>query len=419
MSRKAHGERGAILVYVAISLLGLTAISAIVVDYGVFWVARRQAQNAADAGALAGALALAFDDFNNRGVGGPAKEAAMAVATGHEVWMEAPSVLPASDITFPAFPACPQIVNCGPICGAGQSLCIRVDVHRSQERGAALPTFFAQLVGVTEQSVRATATAQVVSANATDCLKPMAIGDRWFEITTPATPWHSGTGLARFNRYDGSGTPLPPAGQDIYLAPSSTNPGTGLRVDLLPTIGGVGYQLTLTEAPSPMGEIGPGQFIPIDLPRAVPAAGSAFQANIESCNGVASAIGENLTPLAGSTIAQATAAAATLRALDPNATWNPITRNIQNSCAQSNPPCAAISPRLIALPVFDVGLYEDTRWPDETLDLRIVNMIGFFIETVLADRVVGRITYHPGLLNGGASTVTLQSAFLRTALLVR
>ena len=30
------------------------------------WVARRQAQNAADAGALAGAMALAFDDFDDR-----------------------------------------------------------------------------------------------------------------------------------------------------------------------------------------------------------------------------------------------------------------------------------------------------------------------------------------------------------------
>jgi hypothetical protein len=135
---------------------------------------------------------------------------------------------------------------------------------------------------------------------------------------------------------------------------------------------------------------------------------------------VASAVGGSLTPLTGgSTITQATAAAATLRALDPNASWNPITRNIQNSCAQGNPPCASISPRLIALPVFDVGRYEDTRWPDQTLDLRIVNMIGFFIETVQSDRVIGRITYHPGLLNSGASTVTLQSAFLRTALLVR
>src|SRR6266513_4961135 len=55
-------ERGAILIQVAISIVALTAFTAFVVDYGVLWVARGQAQNAADAGALAGAIARAFDD---------------------------------------------------------------------------------------------------------------------------------------------------------------------------------------------------------------------------------------------------------------------------------------------------------------------------------------------------------------------
>ena len=52
-----HSERGAILVQVALALLALVAFTMFVVDYGVFWVGRRQAQNAADASALAGALA--------------------------------------------------------------------------------------------------------------------------------------------------------------------------------------------------------------------------------------------------------------------------------------------------------------------------------------------------------------------------
>ena len=42
-------ERGAILVHVAIAMLALIAVNTFVVDYGVMWVARRQAQNAADA----------------------------------------------------------------------------------------------------------------------------------------------------------------------------------------------------------------------------------------------------------------------------------------------------------------------------------------------------------------------------------
>ena len=53
--------RGAIMIHVAFALLALLAFSAFVVDMGVMWVSRRQAQNAADAGALAGAVALMRD----------------------------------------------------------------------------------------------------------------------------------------------------------------------------------------------------------------------------------------------------------------------------------------------------------------------------------------------------------------------
>ena len=60
--------RGAIIIHVALALLALIAFSAFVVDMGAMWVSRRQAQNAADAGALAGAVALMKD-------GGSATEA--------------------------------------------------------------------------------------------------------------------------------------------------------------------------------------------------------------------------------------------------------------------------------------------------------------------------------------------------------
>ena len=59
---RAGDERGAVLVHAAIAMLALMAFNALVIDYGALWVSRRQAQNAADAAALAGALSLAFDD---------------------------------------------------------------------------------------------------------------------------------------------------------------------------------------------------------------------------------------------------------------------------------------------------------------------------------------------------------------------
>ena len=36
-----------------------------VVDHGILWVSRGQAQNAADAGALSGAIARAYDELTN------------------------------------------------------------------------------------------------------------------------------------------------------------------------------------------------------------------------------------------------------------------------------------------------------------------------------------------------------------------
>src|SRR5215210_5313905 len=58
-------ERGSVIVHVAVALVGLVAFSALSIDYGAMWMSRRQAQNAADAAALAGAISLAFDDASD------------------------------------------------------------------------------------------------------------------------------------------------------------------------------------------------------------------------------------------------------------------------------------------------------------------------------------------------------------------
>src|SRR4030095_755286 len=58
---RQSSERGAVIIQMAVCLLVLLAFSAFVVDYGVMWASRGHAQTAADAGALAGAISLAFD----------------------------------------------------------------------------------------------------------------------------------------------------------------------------------------------------------------------------------------------------------------------------------------------------------------------------------------------------------------------
>jgi Flp pilus assembly protein TadG len=160
--RAGSSERGAIIIHVAMALLALVAFSAFVVDYGVMWVARNQAQNAADTGALAAATAL-----TNGGTTAEALEAAEFFARQVTVWGE---------FTAPADVKVAN-VNCPASAGGGKP-CIRVDVLRGvpDRTGGAhtntLPVFFAPLVGITSQGVRATATSQSASGNAVHCLKP-------------------------------------------------------------------------------------------------------------------------------------------------------------------------------------------------------------------------------------------------------
>jgi Flp pilus assembly protein TadG len=67
----------------------LCGFCALVIDYGVLLIARAQAQNAADAGALAGATALAFDSIVDDTV---ADAAALATVAPNMVWLEPPGV---------------------------------------------------------------------------------------------------------------------------------------------------------------------------------------------------------------------------------------------------------------------------------------------------------------------------------------
>jgi uncharacterized membrane protein len=174
--RRTGSERGAILVHAAIAMLALMAFNALVIDYGSLWLSRSQAQNAADAAALAGALSLAFDDPDDIP---RAQSAAAAAGEANLVLGAPPSIIPATDVTM---------VACPPGSPGLPDTCIRADVYRSAARSNALPTFFAQIMGITSQDIRATATARVTKGNAVECMKPWAIADKWDENWEDGAP---------------------------------------------------------------------------------------------------------------------------------------------------------------------------------------------------------------------------------------
>ena len=141
------------------------------------WVSRRQAQNVADAGALAGALAMIFDGGSPLVV----NQAAQHWAANNPIWGQGNSALNV-EVTLSS-----STVNIPP-CGAVNG-CVRVDVMRNMPdragvlRGNALPTYFAQLVGRSDQGVRATATAETAAGNQIKCMLPFAVADRWADST--------------------------------------------------------------------------------------------------------------------------------------------------------------------------------------------------------------------------------------------
>jgi Flp pilus assembly protein TadG len=407
-----RSNRGAILINVAIGLMVFIGVSAFVVDYGVMWVGRNQAQNAADAGALAGAVAMAFDTngWTDRTPTGPARASALQMTQLHSIWGVAPNVDVNTDVFFTGNPAamCPPDAN-------GLTPCIRVDVYRNQARGNPLPAIFGLAVGLVNQGVRATATARVAVADASDCLKPWIIPDKWVDNHDTVTPidntWTSEDTFETGDQQGQTWTPYNPP--DVYTPPSANDPGTGFTV-----ANDLGMAITL-KAGSPQSSISPGVFFPVRLPTYTGGStgGSDYEANIADCNGVAIPIGSFLQSENGNMIGPTAHGVSDLIARDPGARWDPVSKSVVNSCAQATPSCGTRSPRIVAIPIFDTALYESTK-RQGIPQFKVVNILGFFLDQMQGNDVRGYLTEMPGLSTGSVSINPLAS-FLTTIQLIR
>jgi Flp pilus assembly protein TadG len=438
-------ERGAVIIQMAVVLLGLMAFSALVVDYGIMWTARGQAQTAADAGALAGAITLGYDsptDFAG------ARLKAQAAARANFVWGQAPDVQP-TDVTFltpatcrpPAYPGLPDT-------------CVKVDVYRNQARANGLPILFGTLVGVAGQGVRATATAQVINGSATDCLKPWAVVDRWTEAAPPSgtdqDPGAFGP-MSTYDKYSNGQGNNPPYEPDVYTPPTATDPGTGFRLPY-----DQGYQFAIKTGAQ--GQQGPGAISSgwsreIQLPRASGCytGASCYNDNITSCGGLTYAIatpGQQCPATIGqyddavywaargcfnvqTGVSQGPTSQGVqdLIARDSNATFNTSTKQIENSAY--DPPTR--SPRVVPIAAMDIDNYLAQNPQGSTGVARMVNIYGYFIEGMgdvnrntgaitccsrNGQAVVGYIISIPGLSFAGSPIVS-SASFLNTIILVR
>jgi len=429
-------ERGSVLIQVAVAMIALLALCSFVVDSGVMLLSKSQAQNGADAGALAGAISLAYDSATDQA---GARTKAIAVARQNLVWAQQPDIVDA-DVTFPP---------CPPGAPGIPDTCVKVNTFRNQRVGGnPLPVFFAGMVGIANQGVRATATAQVVTGDTTDCLKPWAIIDRWDEYNLPNEPDYPNPDpdflpSSTFDRYSTGRGGSPPQEPDLYVPPSPNVTGTGFT---LPQDSGRRFAIKVDTNTN--STVSPGWFRAIRLPRLDGQnGGNVYRDNITTCGGLPASFADPAVPCPA-TISNANAAywaergcfgtepgnmvgptrqgVSDLVARDPGASWG------ANGIVGSAFSPSTLSPRVVPIGVMNVDWFMSQDPSGANGVIRLVNVYGFFIEgmgdvnvntgamtlNTGGSAVIGRIMTVPSM-SRGSSSLPLNASFLRRIILVR
>jgi hypothetical protein len=436
--RRLWGQRGAVIIHVAFAILALLLFTGAVIDGGVMYVARRQAQNAADAGALAGARSLMIDPAATE----LAENTAKHFAGLNQIWGQ--NTAPADVIVSTPLPW-----PCPPQEGGGNG-CIRVDVmrgmpdHAGAGHGNTLPVYFLSMAGIGSQGVRATATAQVAAGNAVRCLKPWIVADKWID--------NSGAGLNPSGWDQGDTYDAPP---DTYTAPGFRAAGPN---------NDYGVQLVLKQgtgnANAPWGA---GWTMEIDFGRT---GSNVYRDEIAGCPDYVPTVGlyDGVTPCSsnrddanpphgcisvksGMSQGPTQGGVHDLVNLDPSAYWDTGNNDVAGGCMASgtcqNPTgLTNLSPRIVPIAIFNTQAF----WAESSANdcqtqncvAQVINLLGFFLEGMCDEvypnqatrpsycgddnearkAVVGRLMHYPGQFLGGAGPAN-EAAFVQATRLIR
>jgi Flp pilus assembly protein TadG len=380
MQRLRHDESGMSYVFVGFSMMAFIAASMLAIDVGMLMTARSQAQNSADAGALAGATALVYDNWDDRSPTGPAVTNAVNASLQNQVMRSNVSVGPA-DVSFPTDPA-------------GEANRVMVTVYRNSAHGNPLSTMIAKYFGMPTANIAATATAEASDANAMTCVKPFTIPDKWSEKQTP--PWD---GTDTYDAFDNKGRPL--ANPDIYIP--ADQPGyTGYNQE-----SERGQVLTIRAATG--SNITVSFYFSIDLSKPPITGGAAYDWNIANCNTTSYYWGDLLQQEPGAMNGPTVSGAELLIAKDPGAYWDSGTNSVRGSNAGSH------SPRIFPIPLYDPIYYDSGKRNGRIADLKTANWIGFFLDYIQGNGIVGRIIPIAGIRdrNGGPAPAGLNPKALR------
>jgi putative Flp pilus-assembly TadE/G-like protein len=381
LTRMHRDERGMSLVFVGVGFMAFLAATTLAIDVGMFATARSQAQNSADSGALAGAVALYFDDYNNRSASGPAVQSALSAARSNDVIHRQVKVEP-GDVTFPLSPD-------------GLNNRVRVHVYRTNGRGNALPTLMGRFFGVNTVNIDAVATAEASPANAMTCVKPFTIPDRWIEKQDPGG-FNSMT--STFDMYDNHGNPL--AKQDIYI--DAYHDGyTGYNAER-----DKGMELMIRAGTG--SDIMPSFYFSYAMGGLT--GGDDYRWNIANCNTTIMGYGDLLLMEPGNMVGPTIDGIDDLIAQDQSAYWD---TGLNCAVTGKHP-----SPRIVAIPLYDPVYYDTGKLNGRTADLKVAQYMGFFIERREGNDVYGRITPISGLIKGSGAGAAPPGAFPKAIRLV-
>lgn len=434
--RMRASERGSVIIQVALALVALLALSTFVIDQGIMYVARRQAQNAADSGALAGAISL----MNTPGNFVLADQSARHFAgQSNTVW--------GSQTASAHIAVSPLPMTCPPDVGGGDT-CIRVDVFRGTPDRAStqhtnyLPNIMGHLIGVTSQGVRATATAQVAAGNSVNCIKPWVVVDRWndnsgtgsntsgwdqLDVFNPGVDTYTPPGFTASGPNNDIGTQLMLKGDDGLLPGGTWSSGWSMRIELGGGNGAAAYRDEIQGCPGYVPQVG-------IYDGSVPCSAMTDQDFPKGCINVRPGVAQGPTVKQGVDV---------LVGLDPNAVWDTATKTISGGCTAAgncstvDPEGDDFSPRIIPIALFNpqACLTNGCSSGNNTV-VQVVNIMGFFLEGTCDDVypppqkppawcgshpdkvVVGRIMNYPAQASGGTGPAGPWS-FLKFVRLVR
>jgi hypothetical protein len=333
-------------------------------------LAKTQLQNAADAGSLAGAMALALSAGDEATATAEAKAEAIRVA-GLNVAVQ--------DIQRPV------VIDEGDVDVLYDSGKVTVNTHRTKATGDPVTVYFLKVLDPLVENkgeMTATASARVMPISGTSCLRPFCPADRWFDADSNGA-WNPANG----DYYDPEATG--------YVAPRD-----------------IGAEVILSRR-NPNQDFGMFNYYTVDFPpknTGNPISGAdVVREWIIGCRdpSITVSIGDQLQIEPGGMTGPVTQGLNDLIGQDPGAYWDADTKTVKNSAY-------AVSPRIIKAAAFDPRVGREDCGPGRQC-VTVIKLLAVFIEGHVSDNITGRFMK---LVTEGEPCPGCPEGFLTTVRLV-